>query len=340
MARVALEEARQQVAGLLGTRPRQVIFTSGATEAINAGTFGALWDRPGGRVVVPAVEHSAVREASERWGAEVLEVKVDSRGMVDPDSIKALLDRETVGLVQCQLANHEVGTLQPIAEIAASCREAGVLLHVDAAAAAGHLPIAFDDLGADLMSVSAHKLGGPRGIGALLVRRGLRIPPLILGGSQERARRAGLENVAAAAGFGAAAAELSEPDRLAHEARTAQGRCGRMRAVVSSITGVDLYGPPEPDARLPHLVCFGVAGVEAEPVLVGLDQEGVAAHSGSSCASEILEPSPVLGAMGVDADHSLRLSVGWSTEDREIDQVANALPRVIDRLRSLWRGEG
>jgi cysteine desulfurase len=354
MARAALEEGRAQVASLFGTRPRQVIFTSGATEAINAAVYGALalarereQDRPAGagpgRVALAAVEHSAVREASEREARRceptpspwLVPLTVDGTGRIEPESVVAAVAQPGLALVHCQWANHEVGTIQPVAAVVAACRARGVLVHVDAAAAAGHVPIHFDDLGADLMSVSAHKLGGPRGVGAMLVRRGLRVPPLLLGGAQERARRAGMEDVASAVGFGAAAAELSQDGKLAEEAAVAAAQTARLRAVARTIPGVELFGPPDAGARLPSLVCVGVGGVEAEAVLIGLDQAGVAAHSGSACSSELLEPSPVLAAMGVDAARSLRLSVGWSTTDTEVDRAARALPLVIERLRAL-----
>jgi cysteine desulfurase len=351
MARVALEDARDSVAALLGTRSRQVIFTSGGTEAINAAIFGALSSasnrKPGneqgvpraaGGIVAARVEHSAVREASGRYGSRVIEVDVDRTGRIDVGHIRERLAQPDVVLVNCQLANHEVGTVQPVAEVVSVCRDRGVAVHVDAAAAAGHLAIDFDAVGADLMSVSGHKLGGPKGIGALLVRRGLRVPPLLLGGDQERARRAGLENVPAAVGFGAAAEELARAGTLAAEAAAAARQMDRLREEVSSIAGVEIYGPTDPEQRLPHLLCLGVAGVEAEPVLIGLDQSGVAAHSGSSCSSESLEPSPVLEAMGLDAERSLRLSVGWPTTESEIDLAVSALPNVVARLRELMVG--
>jgi cysteine desulfurase len=285
-------------------------------------------------VVLAEVEHSAVREASAQWASEVVTVGVDSAGVVSVDEVLDRLDRGGVVLVHCQWANHEVGTLQPVSDVVAACRDRGVMVHVDAAAAAGHVPIGFDELGADLLSVSAHKLGGPRGIGALLVRRGLRITPLLVGGAQERARRAGLENVAAAAGFGAAAAELAQGG-LTAEAVKARDLVGRLRQMTSAVPGVVVLGPSSDEHRLPHLLCVIVGGVEAEPVLIGLDQSGVAAHSGSSCSSETLEPSPVLAAMGADADHSLRLSVGWSTSDADVELACEALPRVVQRLRHL-----
>ncbi len=343
MARVVLEDARDKVAALLGTRSRQVIFTSGATEAINAAAFGVLAADHGlrpGVAVVSDVEHSAVREASQRWAASVVRLGSDRSGRIQPEELSAALGRVapgTVSLVQCQLANHEVGTLQPVKEVLELCRRHGSLLHVDAAAAAGHTPIGFDRLGVDLMSVSAHKLGGPRGVGALLVRRGLRITPLILGGSQERARRGGLENLAAAVGFGVVAADLGSGG-LEREAATAATLISRLADAFSALPDVALYGPADPAARLPHLLCIGVGGVEAEPVLLGLDQAGVAAHSGSSCSSETLEPSPVLMAMGLEAAHSLRFSVGWSTTTADVERAATALPEVVGRLRALRTG--
>lgn len=333
-ARVALEEAREQVAALLGARSREVVFTSGATEAIAAAIHGAA-DR-GRRIVVPAVEHSAVRLGAERLatrhGHEVVPVGVDGTGRVDPDELLAAVDDDTA-LVHLQWGNHEVGTTQPVAEVAAACRERGVLVHVDAAQAAGRVPIAFTDLGVDLLSVSAHKLGGPPGIGALLVRRGVRLDPLLVGGDQERARRAGMENLPAALGFGAACAALADDGRLADEAAGARRHTERLRAGLTTLPGVHLYGSA--DHRLPHLVCAGIDGVEPQAVLLGLDQAGVAAHSGSACATEGLEDSPVLAAMGVDAHRSLRLSVGWSTIDDDVDATLAALPGILDRLRAL-----
>jgi cysteine desulfurase len=327
-ARVAVETAREQVAGMLGARPRSVVFTSGATEAIAAACWGAA--ERGHHQVVAAVEHSAVRRSAMAAG-EVAVVGVDAVGRIDPDELLGAV-RDDTALVHLQWGNHEVGTLQPVAEVAAACRGRGVLLHVDAAQAAGHVPIAFDDLGIDLLSVSAHKLGGPAGVGALLVRRGLRVRPLLLGGDQERARRAGLEPVAAIAGFGAAATVLDAP-RLAAEAAAHRTMTDRVLAAVPDLPGVRAYGPPVD--RLPHLVCLGIDGVEPQAVLLGLDRVGVAAHSGSACSSEALEPSPVLEAMGVDAHRSLRLSVGWSSVDADIDAALTALPRIIGDLRAL-----
>jgi cysteine desulfurase len=327
-ARGAVEQAREQVAALLGARPREVVFTSGATEAIAAAVWGAT--ERGRGVVVPAVEHSAVREASAAFGS-VVEVGADRLGRVDADSVLAAVRPGETALVHVQWANHEVGTLQPVVDVVAGCRALGVLVHVDAACAAGHVPVDFAGLGADLLSVSAHKLGGPQGVGALLVRRGLRLRPLLVGGEQERSRRAGMENVPGIVGFGAAAEIVAGV--LGDEAAAARSQTEALLDAATAVEGVVTYG--DVDHRVPHIVCLGVAGVEAEAVLLGLDQAGIAAHSGSACSSESLEPSPVLAAMGVEAERSLRLSVGWSTAAADVDAFGAAFGAVVSRLRAL-----
>lgn len=338
LARAALEDARAAVAELVGARPRQVVLTSGGTEAVNSAVWGAWRARPSGSAVLSDVEHSSVRDASARLG-HVEPVAVDRDGRIDTASVVDALRRleragTAVSLVHCQLANHEVGTLQPVAELAEVCRSSGVLLHVDACAGAGHVPLSAEDLGADLLSLSAHKLGGPAGAGALVLRRGLRLEPLIVGGEQERARRGGLENLAAAVGFAAAAGALSGA-RLAEEGDRAERHRRGLETAATAVAGVSVLGHPH--LRLPHVLCLAVQGVEAEPVLLGLDRAGIAAHSGSSCSSESLAPSPVLAAMAVDAERSLRLSVGWSTTDADVEAFAAAFPVVVADLRALAR---
>ena len=318
MARAALEDARERVANALGARPREVVFTSGAPEAINAATFGA-----GGHVVCAAVEHSAVLESARRGEHTV--TGVDGVGRVDVEELLGAITPST-RLVHVQWGNHEVGTRQPVTEVTSAAGERDVLVHIDAAQAVGHEPVDFGASGADLMSVTAHKLGGPKSIGALLVRRGLRLDPFVVGGEQERARRGGIENVAAAVGFATALEDPLTPEReRALTARVLEG--------ATTIDGVQAFG--DTVDRLPHIACVGVEGVEAEAVLLGLDQAGIAAHSGSACSSESLEPSAVLEAMGVEAERSLRLSVGWSTTDADVDALLAALPGVIERLRAL-----
>ncbi|MGC8470760.1 MAG: cysteine desulfurase family protein [Acidimicrobiales bacterium] len=332
MVREAVETAREQVATLLGVRPLQVVFTSGATEAAHAAVWAATWDRPGSAVLCAGVEHSSVRASSVRL-APLVELPVDAAGRIDPDGVDAALERAgpRVSLVHCQWANHEVGTVQPVAEVVERCRRVGVAVHADAAAACGHLELDLHD-GPDFVSVSAHKLGGPTGVGALVLRRGLRVEPLFVGGQQERARRAGLENVCGILGFGAAAAALAG-GTLGDEADAARAETARIAQAVLDVPGTVQVG--DPDDRVPHIVCFGVEGVEAEPVLLGLDRAGIAVHSGSACASEGLEPSPVLAAMGADPNHSLRVSVGWSTTDDDVRAFATAFGRVVAGLRAL-----
>jgi cysteine desulfurase len=326
-ARVALEDSREAVAAFFGARNREVVFTSGATEAIAAAAFGTTGR--GRHQVVTAVEHSAVGASAGAHG-EVTVVGVDGQGRVDPDAVLDAVTDHTGG-VHVQWGNHEVGTLQPVAEVVRACRARGVLVHVDAAAANGHFPIDFGALGADLVSVSAHKFGGPVGIGALLVRRGVRLRPLLVGGDQERARRAGLENGPAGAGFAAACSAADVDAEATHQRRLIE----RVLAAVAdgSLPGVVVHG--DPLDRLPHLVCLGVPDVEPQAVLLGLDRAGVAVHSGSACATEALEPSPVLAAMGVDALRSLRVSVGWSSTDADVDALLGALPGVLAGLRRL-----
>lgn len=338
VSRAAIEAAREAVAASVGARPREVVFTSGGTEACNAAVYGArqrsgpTQARP---VVVGAVEHSAVLDAVAREPRSALDrvttVGVDGLGRYDAAAFAAAVDASTT-LVCVQLVNHEVGTLQPVADVVTAVRErSDALVFVDACAAYGHAAVDFAALGADLLAISAAKAGGPAGAGALIVRRGLRIAPFVVGGAQERARRGGLENVAAIAGFGATAAEVQAQGEA--EAATQRRLRDALAAVATAEPGVVRLGDPDHDA--PHLLALGLAGVEAEPVLLGLDQRGVAAHSGSSCSSEALEPSPVLAAMGVDADRSLRLSVGWSSTPADVERFEAAFGPVLAGLRRL-----
>lgn len=324
-ARARLEQARESVAGFFGARPREVVFTSGATESIATACWGGA--ARGSNQVVPAVEHSAVRLAAAMH-AEVRAVGVDRTGRVDPDDVLASVDGDTA-VVHLQWGNHEVGTQQPIAEVVQACRERGALVHVDAAQAAGRVPIDFRELGADLVSVSGHKLGGPPATGVLLIRRGVRLRPLLVGGDQELARRAGLENVVGAVGLAAAVESID----VEGEASAQRSLTDALASAVTAVDGVERYGHTE--QRLPHIVCAGIGDIEPQAVLFGLDRRGIRAHSGSACASADLEPSPVLEAMGVDAHRSLRLSVGWSSTAADVEAVRHALPEVVDELRGL-----
>lgn len=325
-ARVVVERAREQVAHFLGTNPRSVVFTSGATEAIATVIRGSV--KRGQHHVASPVEHSAVLKSIEGHADAS---SVDAYGRVNPADLLCAATDETAA-IHLQMVNHEVGTLQDVQAAADLCREGGVWLHVDAAQAVGHMDVNFDELGADFMSVSAHKFGGPKGVGALLVRRGLRLEPLLSGGDQERARRAGIENVPAIAGFGAVC-EVLESSKLNSEAAEHFSMTNRIREDLTAIEGIEHIG--HPTERAPHIACFHIADVEPQALVQELDRRGFAVHSGSACSSESLEPSPVLAAMGHDSQRSLRISVGWSTAETDVDALLSDVPRVLENLRSL-----
>lgn len=340
-ARVALEDARDQVADAIGASSREVVFTSGATESIATAIWGAARRaRDADRAphfVHAAVEHSSVRltsaDVAGLLGGSVDVIGVDAHGRIDVDAFIDAL-RPTTALAHVQWGNHEVGTLQPVTEIVAACRDRGVLVHVDATQAIGRVPIDVHAAGADLLSFGGHEFGAPGGVGALVIRKGLRLHPLLLGGEQERARRAGTEDVVALLALGATLAEL-DAESIADESSRSRSQLAAVERALTATHGVTVLGAPDPAQRLPHLLCLAVAGVEPQGVVLGLDQRGIAVHSGSSCASEGLEPSPVLEAMGADAHRSLRVSVGWNTTDEDIDALCSAFGEVVGHLRAL-----
>ncbi len=332
-ARHALEEARSGVAALVGARTREVVFTSCATESIMAAIEGAAGR--GHHMVVPAVEHSSVRlgaqRLADRGSHEVTIVGCNRDGRVEAETLLAAIRPDTA-LVNLQWGNHEVGTEQPLPEVAAACRTHDVLLHVDASQAVGHTKVDFASSGADLMSFSSHKFGGPTGVGVLLVRRGLRLDPLLVGDDRERARRAGFENVTGIIGLGAVCRSL-QGARLVAEQDKQRALTGVLMEGVEPMAGIHVHGDRQ--HRLPHIACLGIEGIEPQAVLLALDQRGIACHSGSACSSEELQPSPVLEAMGVDAHRSLRVSVGWNTAEVDVEQLLDVLPAVVNQLRSL-----
>ena len=340
-SRVALEQAREQVAAFTGARSREIVFTSGASESVATATWGAV-RRSGERgvtakIVHSAVEHSSIRDSSQlfagAFGGTVASIGVDRFGRIDLAALIGAIDEQT-SLVHLQWGNHEVGTLQPIEEVVNHCNRLGVLVHLDASQAAGRVPISFDALGADLLSFSGHRFGAPAGTGVLAVRRGLRLEPLLQGSDQERGRRAGLEALVAIMGLGAAAVAL-DPVHLDREQQQSRTLIADIVELATAIDGVELLGDPDPLGRLPHIACFAVEGVEPQAVLLALDQRGIAAHSGSACASEEIEPSPVLEAMGADAARSLRFSVGWNSSGADVDALRTHLRPTIEALRSL-----
>jgi cysteine desulfurase len=336
VVREAIEDARDKVAAFLHVQPREVVFTSSGTEAANtASRFSRRASNPSAPIISAGVEHSSVRLSSIRYGP-VKSLSVDGVGRIEVDELEAMLDDAAhllPSLVHCQFANHEVATRQPVEQVIALCRSHNVPVHVDACAAVGQMPIDFGAIGADLVSVSAHKFGGPTGIGALIVRRGTRISPLILGADEERGRRAGMENVLGILGFAAAAEVLTEPGALELAALSSRKATDRLIEAATSIPGVISFG--DRSERVPNICCVGVNDVEAEGVVLGLDQVGIAVHSGSACSSEALAPSPVLEAMGIEANHSLRFSVGWSTTPADIEAFEACFGDVVASLRAL-----
>jgi cysteine desulfurase len=335
----ALEGARRTVAMVLGCRPAEVVFTSGGTEADNLAVKGIALARPRGRhVVISAVEHPAVVEAAgylERMhGFEVTTVAVDGTGLVDPDVFAAALRADTT-LASVMLANNEVGTVQPVAALAEVARAAGVPLHTDAVQAAGWLELGLDALGVDALSLSGHKLGAPKGVGVLAVRRGLRLEPLVHGGGQERGRRSGTENVAFAVGL-ATAMTLAEADREAAAVRTAALRDTFIETVMQRVPDARLTGHPH--HRLPSVASFTFGATSGEALLLQLEERGVIVSSGSACAAGSDDPSPVLVAMGIDpvlAQTAVRFTFTRDTTAADLATAADALADSVSTLGAL-----
>ncbi len=338
-ARQGLDDAREQIARLIGARPREIVFTSGGSEADNLAIKGVAWaaSTRGRDIVTTAIEHKAVLQTCallERHGFETTVLAVDADGLVDPEAVAAAITDKTT-LVSVMAANNEVGTIQPIREIGNVCRARGVLFHVDAVQAAPFLPIDVNAWQVDLLSLSAHKLYGPKGIGALFVRQGTALVPEIQGGSQERQRRAGTENVAAAVGFATAfALAAHEPERTREVTRLA-GLRDELIAGLTAIGGVRLTG--HPDHRLPNSASVVIAGVEGGDLVAALDLEGIEASTGSACTTGSVEPSHVLLALGIDeeaAHGSLRLTLGRSTTREDVRTTVAAVGRCVARLRA------
>jgi cysteine desulfurase len=339
-AKAVLDQARGQVAELIGGDPAEVLFTAGGTEGDNAAIRGAAEAlEPTGRrhLVTTAIEHEAVLntvKALSRRGWRVTLVPVDSSGIVSAEAVAAEVTDETA-LVSVMHANNEIGTVQPLEAIAAAAHARGALVHTDAVQTAGKLPIDVRRLGVDLLSISAHKFYGPKGVGALWARRGVRLTPHMTGGRQERGRRAGTENVAGIAGLGRAAAVARA--KLAVEGPRLKDLRDRLeRGILAAIPGAERNGTAEP--RVANTSNISLERVESESVLIGLDLEGIAVSSGSACSSGTLEPSHVLKAMGLPHARtlgSIRFSLGASNTEAEIDRVVAVLPKLVDKLRNL-----
>jgi cysteine desulfurase len=344
--RAALDRARATAARVLGCQPAEILFTSGATESNNQALSGIAWHRrlqnPDGappHIVTTAIEHHAVLHTAdwlERQGFSVTRVPVDASGFVDPDDIERVVRPETC-LVSVMYANNEIGSIQPISEIARVTRERGIPFHTDAVQAAGALPLKVDELGVDLLSLSAHKFYGPKGVGLLYVRRGTGIAYQQHGGGQESGRRGGTENVSGIVGL-AAALERAEAARVEYD-----HRCGTLRdrlfaGLLAAIPDLELNGPSDWGRRLPNNLNVAIPGVQGETALLSLDMQGIAASAGSACTTGNSQPSHVLRALGYGDERcraSLRLTLGWSNTEQQIDETIEVLADTVSRIREL-----
>jgi cysteine desulfurase len=337
----ALDDAREQVALVLGCQPKEIVFTSGGSESINLALKGvamALRAQGKNHLISSTIEHHAVLHALdylvEYEGFRVTLLPVDRNGRVNPADLSTALRPETA-LVSVMYANNETGVVQPIADLAAICRERGVLFHADAVQAPGQLPLDVNALSVDLLSLTAHKFYGPQGVGLLYLRRGTPLVPQINGGAQERRRRAGTENIAGIVGL-AKALTIAESERTTHASRLRALSERLIDGVLTRIPQSWLNGDRE--SRLPSIVNLGFACIETESLLLLLDQRGICASSGSACTSGSLEPSHVLLAMGLspeEANGSIRFSLGKQTTDEQIDIVLDLLPDLVAQLRTV-----
>ena len=343
-ARRIVEESREQLAEVFGARPSEIIFTSGGTEADNLAVKGLYWARREGgrrRVLTTSVEHHAVLD-SVRWleetqGAEAVWLGVDASGMVRPDMLRAAIEQSPgqVAMISVMWANNEVGTVHPVSELAAVAREYGVPFHTDAVQAAAQLPVDFAASGADALTVTAHKLGGPVGVGALILARGVEPVPVLHGGGQERDIRSGTLDTPAIRAFAVAAAECAK--QLADQAiRLAELRDDLVRQVLAVVPDAVLNGPPSGPGRLPGNAHFSFPGCEGDALLMLLDAHGIACSTGSACTAGVAEPSHVLLAMGADhsrARGSLRFSLGHTSTQADVDALGLVIHEVVDRAR-------
>ena len=341
-AKAVIDEARSDVAALIGADPGDVVFTGGGTEGDNLAIRGVAEAlEPTGRkhLIASAIEHEAVLntlKALARRGWTVTLLPVDQSGIVSPDALRSAMTDATA-LVSVMHANNEIGTVQPIAELTAIAHERRALFHTDAVQTAGKIPIDVKTAGVDLLSISAHKFYGPKGVGALWIRRGVRLQTPLTGGKQERSRRAGTENVAGIAGMGVAARE-ARAKMSAEATRLAALRDRLEDGILRSVTGTALNGARSP--RVPNTTNISFERTEAESLLIALDLEGIAVSTGSACSSGTLEPSHVLKAMGFPAhrtQNSIRFSLGAANTDADIDRVIAVLPGIVEKLRSLTR---
>ncbi len=335
----AIEEARGTVASFIGAKPEEIVFTSGGTESNNFVLKGIAYAKQnkGNHIITTAIEHHAITEPCkflEKQGFKATYLQVDKQGLVDPGDVKKAVTDKTI-LISVMHANNEIGTIQPIQEIEKIAKERGIYFHTDAVQTFGHLPINVDELNVDLLSISAHKLYGPKGVGALYIRKGTRISPFMHGGDQENNRRASTHNVPGIVGFGKAV-ELAKEKMEEEREKLIPLRDKLIKGILDNIDHTRLNG--HPTKRLPNNVNVSVEYIEGESMILNLDMEGIACSTGSACTSSSLEPSHVLLALGLShelAHSSLRFTLGRYTKEEEIDYVLELLPKIVSKLRSM-----
>ena len=338
-AKGAVEEARINVAELIGARSEEIVFTSGGTEADNFALKGVAYanEHKGNHIITTSIEHHAVMEVCkflERRGFKITYLPVDEYGLVDPDDVEKAITDKTI-LISVMHANNEVGAIEPVEKIGEIAREAEVYFHTDAVQTVGHIPVNVDKLKVDLLSISAHKLYGPKGVGALYVRKGTKLVSLMHGGEQEKRRRAGTENVPAIVGLGKAV-ELAGQEMDKEIERLAGLRDKLIKGLMERIDHIRLNGHPK--KRLPNNVNVSVDFVEGESMLLNLDLEGVCASTGSACSSASLEPSHVLLALGLSPEQahgSLRFTLGRENTEADVERVLEVLPAIVAKLRAM-----
>ena len=337
LAHKAIEKARKQIAQLINAESSEILFTSGGTESNNTALYGISEKRPNSQIITSSIEHDAILEPSKRLaknGYDVVYIPVDDKGMVNLEVLENSLSDNTC-LVSIMFANNEVGTIEPISKITKLCNEKNIPFHTDAIQAVGKIPIDVKKLGIDLLSISSHKINGPKGIGALYVRKGIDIDPIILGGGQENGLRSGTENVANIVGFGKACeiANLNLSENIFHMKKL---RDILVLKILKEIPGVTLNGHPE--NRLPNNAHFTFLGVAGEDLIIKLDEYGIAASTGSACSVHTQKASHVLKAMGYSYEQitgSLRLTLGLYNTESQIDETVNILKKVTAELRSV-----
>ncbi len=338
-AKAAVEEARSKVANLIGAQIEEIVFTSGGTEADNFAIKGTAFahERKGNHIITSSIEHHAVLETCKflgQRGFSVTCLPVDEHGLVNPDDIKEAITDKTI-LISVMHANNEVGTIEPIAAIGKVAQKAGVYFHTDAVQTVGHIPVKVDELGVDLLSLSAHKLYGPKGVGALYIRKGTKLVNFMHGGGQEKGRRASTENVPGIVGLGKAT-EICTQELDQEAERLSALRDKLIASLLERIDGVHLNG--HPTMRLPNNVNISIDFVEGESMLLNLDLAGICVSTGSACSSSSLEPSHVLMATGCSPERahgSLRFTLGKWTTEHETERVLEVLPKIVDKLRAI-----